>query len=77
MHSAERGELADRLHVGAAGILVADVGAEEVPHPLFSLRQGGEDGGQGSGRGGNGQLHSVTVSQTLRMIKDIIMRENF
>jgi len=64
MHSAERGELPDSLLVGAAGVLVADVGAEEVPHPLLCLGLGGEDGGQGSGREGKGQLHSHHSSST-------------
>jgi len=44
MHSTECGELPNRFHVGAAGVLVADVGAEEIAHPLPSLRLGGEDG---------------------------------
>jgi hypothetical protein len=48
MHSTERGELPNRFQVGAARVLVADVGAEEVPHPLLGLGLGREDGGKGS-----------------------------
>jgi hypothetical protein len=43
MHSTECGELLDRLQIRAAGVLVADVGAEEVPHPLLGLGLRGED----------------------------------
>lgn len=41
------GELADGFQVGAAGVGIADVGAEEVAHPLAGLWLGREDGGQG------------------------------
>jgi len=44
-HSTERGELPDRFHVGAAGVLVADVGAEEVAHPRPGFRSRREDRG--------------------------------
>jgi hypothetical protein len=47
MHSAKRGEQPDRFHVRTAGVLVADVGAEEVPQPLLCLGLGGEDREQG------------------------------
>jgi hypothetical protein len=46
---AESGELADRFKVGAAGIFIADMGAEEISHPLTGLGTGREDGGQGRG----------------------------
>jgi hypothetical protein len=46
MRRTERGELPNRFHLVAAGVLVADVAAEEVPHPLPGLRLGGEDGGR-------------------------------
>ena len=44
---AEAGELPDRLAVGAPGIGIADVRAEEVAHPRPRLRPHGEDRGQG------------------------------
>jgi len=47
MHSSESRELTDRLQVRAAGILVAEVRTEEVPHPLLRLWLGGKDRGQG------------------------------
>ena len=39
----ERGELSHRLAVGAAGIGVADVRAEEVPHSRLGFRSDCED----------------------------------
>jgi hypothetical protein len=66
------GELPDGFQVGAAGVGIADVGAEEVAHPLAGLWLGREDGGQGRGldldcAGRHGSI--------IRMIKDIIMRK--
>ena len=57
-YSAERGELPDGFQVRAAGILVADVGAEEVAQPLAGLGPDGEERGQGSGRSPDKDLHS-------------------
>jgi hypothetical protein len=48
--SAERGELPDRFHVRASGVLVVDIGTERVAQPLASLGLGRKEGGQGSVR---------------------------
>ena len=67
---AEGGELANRLKVGAAGVFIADVGAEEIPHPFSGLGLGREDRGQGRGLDLNsGGRHGYII----RMIMSFIM----
>jgi hypothetical protein len=68
---AEGGELPDCLKVRASGVFIADVRAEEIPHPFSGLGLGREDGGQGRGldlKSGGRHGHII------RMIMSFIMR---
>ena len=58
MLGAKGGKLPDRLPVGAAGVLVADVGTEEVAQQLAGLGSYGKEGGQGSAGSRGKHLHS-------------------
>jgi hypothetical protein len=68
---AEGGELADCLKVGAAGVFIADMGAEEIPHPFPGLGLGRKDGRQGRELDLNRRARHGSI---IRMIMSFIMR---